>query len=264
LDAFTGNVIVQRNPRGFGSSQRFKRFPLLRIKSPLVRRLGRKIEKNSATTGKTILFPVPPAGNTFSRPHGSPVIHGAWEQRNGLPNVRGGNDVAILYDTVGDDVFTGQKDGSSMWDQQGTYYVAALGFSTVRAYSSAGGYDVAQFYDSNLKDEFHFKPHKASLFDLVTNGMRYFIEARLFDRIFASAADGLGTDVAKIWDTTGDDCILASGTQLTMFRGSPAGEPLLGLTDFEYVKVRDSSSGSDRKEVHEPLLFDLVFGQGWL
>ena len=84
LDAFAGNVFVQHNSRGFGSSQRFKRFPLLRIKSPLVRRLGRKIEKNCSRRGKSTLFSTPPAGKAFSRPFGNPVIHARWGQRNGF------------------------------------------------------------------------------------------------------------------------------------------------------------------------------------
>jgi len=53
--------------------------------SPLIRRLDRKIEKNSATTGQTMPFSAHPVGNAFSRPFVSRIIHVIWEQRNGCP-----------------------------------------------------------------------------------------------------------------------------------------------------------------------------------
>jgi|GEM_PF-1844720 len=52
--------------------------------SPLIRWLGRKIEKNCSRRGKSTLFAASPAGRAFSRPFGSPVNHARWEQRNGL------------------------------------------------------------------------------------------------------------------------------------------------------------------------------------
>ncbi len=176
----------------------------------------------------------------------------------------GGNDTAIFYDTAGNDIFVGQKDGCTMWDVAESYYVAAIGFRTVRAYSVAGGYDAVWFEDSELKDEFHFKPNKSSLFDMVTGGAKYVIEARGFDEVFASAEYGTGTDVAKIWDTPGDDYVLAQGQQVSLYRGFPVGKPVLNLSHFERVIVRDSSGGTDRKELREPILIDLVFGLGWL
>lgn len=176
----------------------------------------------------------------------------------------GNNDSALILDSPGDDVFTGRKNLSSMQDTAGTYYVEALGFRTVRARSTAGGFDVAHFFDSKRKDEFHFKSHKSLLFDRGTNGADYFIEARLFDQVFATARSDARGDIAKVWDTPADEYALAEGIEFRVFKGSALGKLLLYLSHFEQVKVRDSSGGTDRKEIRDPVLYDVLFGNGWL
>ena len=179
----------------------------------------------------------------------------------------GGDDLARLFGSEGDDTFEGQKDLSRLSGPG--YDVRVHGFGRVVADARQAGIDVARLVDSALKDEFHGKPHKSELFDQVTGGDVYKITARGFAEVHAEAsnregqqADG-GRDKAALWDTARDDLVRASGDQLRFYQERGELRLLYELLAFETVKVRQSSGGNDRAEQTLPLDFLLEFDAGW-
>ena len=179
----------------------------------------------------------------------------------------GGDDLARLFGSEGDDTFEGQM-GLSRLSGPG-YDVRVHGFERVIADARQAGTDIARLVDSALKDEFHGKPHKSELFDQVTGGDVYKITARGFAEVHAEAsnregqqADG-GRDKAALWDTARDDLVRASGDQLRFYQERGELRLLYELLAFETVKVRESSGGNDRAEQTLPLDFLLEFDDGW-
>lgn len=174
----------------------------------------------------------------------------------------GVGDTAILYDSSGDDTFTGSLNYGRMTGPG--YDVTVWGFPFIWAYSKNGGYDRVRFVDSVMKDEFSFKPHKSELFDRVSGGSVYHIVARGFDHILAEVATVTGQrNKAAVWDTLFSDDIEVSGNRLTLSRSTPRMEQLLEIRGFEFVKIRSSSGGDDRITIHQPLEMELIIGEGW-
>lgn len=177
-----------------------------------------------------------------------------------------GSDLARFFDTEGDDLFEGQKDASRLSGEG--FDVQATGFSRVIAYASTGN-DQATFVDSELKDEFHAKPWKSEMFDVVTDGEVYRITARQFDSYLAQATDASGDDehggedIAKIWPSGADDLVEASDNWLRLYQGGDDLDPLYEVIAFETVRVRETSGDNDSAEISEPLQYELALADGW-
>ena len=69
---------------------------------------------------------------------------------------RGGNDVAQLYDSPGDDLFVGKADYGALFGDG--FNNEAYGFDGVHAYATAGGIDLAKMFDSPGDDTFYADP----------------------------------------------------------------------------------------------------------
>lgn len=174
----------------------------------------------------------------------------------------GGDDLARVFDTTGDDTFEGQKDASRLSGED--YEVNMFGFTRVLAYASEGT-DSVTFVDSEMKDELHAKPAKAELFDAATNGDVYRITARWFDSLYAvasntegSSGDG-GADIAKIWPTASDDFFEATEDWFEFYRDD---ELLYEIVAFETVKVRETTDENDSASVADPD-YTLLLADGW-
>jgi hypothetical protein len=178
----------------------------------------------------------------------------------------GGNDMARIFDTSGDDTFGGQKDKSTLRGEG--YEVAVHEFAQVVAYASEGT-DTALFVDSSLRDEFHAKPTKAELFDAASDGEVYQITVRRFDSVSAEATNTEGTnedggqDIAKIWPTASDDYFEASDDWFRFYVQDGAPELLYEVVGFETVRVRETTEKDDAADVVDPLVYDLILEDGW-
>ncbi len=176
----------------------------------------------------------------------------------------GGKDLARVFDTKANDTFVGQKDVS--WLTTADPAVLDVGmhnFPRVIAFAYEGGSDKATLKDSELKDEFHGKSHKSQIFDDETNGSVYEITARRFDTVYADGSDGDERDVAKLWETVGDDYLEAADAWARLWNEGTTRRMLYEVLAFDFVKVRASTGGNDRSDVTDPLAFQLAFEEGW-
>ena len=172
----------------------------------------------------------------------------------------GGNDLARMFGSPGNDTFEGRKDSSRFHGD--TFDVTANNFSRVFALAGQGGYDISKLTDSVLKDELHAKPHKTELFDMSTDGSVYKITARGFDRIHAEASEG-GFDKAKLWDTSGDDLVEARGDQVSFSTMRGELEMLYDILAFESVKARGFNGGNNTSRAVQSSTIDLTMEGTW-
>ena len=170
----------------------------------------------------------------------------------------------LLHSTPND---TGARPGY-LFDLEGSFYVQGDGFD-VPAHDFPGvvvharsGDDVASLTDSVLKDELHMKGHKTEIFDLVTKGDVYKITARKFDRVRAEASEG-GFDKAKLWDTTFDDLVEASGDQVTFSSLQGELETIYEVLAFEWVRARSFYGENNTSKLTEPLTIDFTLEWAW-
>ncbi len=180
----------------------------------------------------------------------------------------GGKDLGRVFASSGNDAFTGMMGLSTLIGNG--FEIGMHDFPRVMAFSYLGGIDTATMIDSALKDEFHGKPHKSELFDMVTDGDVYKITVRAFDIVHARATDQTagtgGVDKAKLWGTAWDDRVDAWDDELTYRTQRPGKtemDVLYNLLGFEWAAVRQTPGGTDTKNVTEPLLYELLFEEGW-
>ena len=158
-----------------------------------------------------------------------------------------GNDIAIFNGTDGDETFT--YDGAQNTARfEGTHRDhTAVGFTTIIARAGKGSADVANFTDvpgegPRVDDVFYFKSHKTELV-----GQDVTVTARAFDEVHAEASES-GFDVARIYDTTGDDHFEFAGDVARLYRRVGTELDLLYETiGFERVKAY-RSEGDDTKD----------------
>lgn len=124
----------------------------------------------------------------------------------------GGEDVAFLYDSSGDDLFTGTPTYGEMTGAG--FRLRAENFRYVHAYATGGGFDAAQLYDSSGNDRFVATPEYA-LFD----GSNFYFRAKFFDAVHAYSVNG-GYDTALIKGSAGDDKVVLDAVQARLNSGS--------------------------------------------
>ncbi|MEX1231508.1 MAG: right-handed parallel beta-helix repeat-containing protein [Planctomycetaceae bacterium] len=156
----------------------------------------------------------------------------------------GGQDRAILNDSVGDDQYTATPLTATL---QGTGYINRVdGFRRVYAYSYAGGFDTAAFDDSAGNDNFIGEEARSWL-----TGTNFYNSASRFDQVDANASSGY--DLAMLWDSAGDD-VFHVDTSLGSLSGAGfdnRGHNFDRVYAYSYVGGTDEahfydSSGDDR------------------
>ncbi|MBN2473443.1 MAG: peptidylprolyl isomerase [Pirellulales bacterium] len=176
----------------------------------------------------------------------------------------GGFDEARLYDSVDTDNFEFSAEANSGVMYSDTYVPplasgyrnTANGFDRVLAFATAGQSDSATFEDSPGNDEFVATPQYGSLSGEYGGG--FHAEARNFETVVATAqkvddgtgVDAYGNDVAKIYDSAGDDEFV---TEVRAESGLPemaelklaGGESLLRAVGFEGVHAYATAGGHD-------------------
>ena len=124
-------------------------------------------------------------------------------------HTNGGNDIACLYDTDGDDTFVSTANDARMFGADGSK-VIVHGYNTAYAYSENGGYDTALFYDSPENDTFVANP-----FNVRMERTGFYHNARNFDKAIGYAWNG-GYDTAYLHDSAGNDTFVASPNRARM------------------------------------------------
>ncbi|MEE8450644.1 MAG: tandem-95 repeat protein, partial [Thermoguttaceae bacterium] len=175
----------------------------------------------------------------------------------------GGVDVAKFYDSTADDTYVASPTYAALFnpnfeqDGMNGFYNRAKFFEGVHAYATAGGVDVARFYDSPADDAFVATPTYAALFNMdyqeqYTNG--FYNRAKFFEATHAFATAG-GIDEARLYDSTQDDTFFADATHGALFNPTYQQEYTNGFYNrakyFEGVHAFATAGGYDRAEMHD-------------
>lgn len=167
--------------------------------------------------------------------------------------------LARMFDSKGDDIFTGQMSESRMKSPE--MDVTIYGFTQLIAYGTAGGHDTATLTDTLMDDEVRFRGHKTEMYDERTKGDDYILTVRAFDEVYAHATEG-GYDKAKLHDTSGDDLFEAAGNMGRMSTQKTEMDLLYEAIDFEFVKAYHSQ-GDDHADVADVVDFELYYEGEW-
>jgi hypothetical protein len=171
-----------------------------------------------------------------------------------------GRDVAVFNGTDGNETFTYSGGNNSARVQGKNRDHLAQGFISITVYGGGGQGDVAHFTDvpgpqGRTDDVLYFRSHKTQLV-----GQDVKVTARAFDEVHATASES-GFDVARVYDTTGDDHLEIDGDTARLYRQNGDELDLLyEAVAFERVKAY-RSEGNDTKNVR-PHSIDLLL-YGW-
>ena len=161
---------------------------------------------------------------------------------------QGGDDVAYLYDSAGDDRFIATPRYGKLYGDG--FSNRAVSFRYVYAYATGGGADIAKLYDSAGDDTFVGTPTYGKLY-----GDGFSNRAVSFRYVHAYGRAG-GADIAKLYDSAGDDT----------FVGTPGDGKLYGngfynrAVSFRYVHAYGRAGGADVAKLYDSAGDDTFVG----
>jgi len=182
------------------------------------------------------------AGNSFG---GFWYGDGSWVHTKGFDQVQAGAsqsgfDQGKLYDSPGDDTFEATPDYAQI---SGNAFVGrADSFDRVNSFATAGGDDLAEFFDGAARDKFIGTSVDSMMGD-VTGGafaQVYFNRVKFFEQVIAHATDG-DYDRANLYDSYGDDTFEAYPQSATL---SAAGQAVT-VNNFNGVHAFCWAGGND-------------------
>jgi len=164
-------------------------------------------------------------------------------------------DTATFSDSSGDDIFNGLNHKSYMYGSG--YKVVSRGFKKVTATASTG-FDKARLYDTALDDHYECRPGISKVTGGGTSVLS--ITAQGFDRVSLVPTQG-GFDTADLYDTPDNDRLDAAGDGVQFYRVGTT-KPLYDVLAVERV-IAHGSTGTNARNVTEPLAIDLIFEGSW-
>ena len=171
-------------------------------------------------------------------------------------------DIAVFNGSDGDEQFTYTgADNTARVEAPGRDH-SAVGFSSVVARAGGGTGDVAHFtdipgVDGEVDDIFYFKSHKTQLV-----GKEVEITVRAFDEVHATAGE-TGLDVARIYDTAGDEHLDVAGDAVRCYRRNGTELDLVyEALHFERVKAY-STAGDDTTDIDANHTIEDLLLYGW-
>jgi beta propeller repeat protein len=156
---------------------------------------------------------------------------------------------AILYDSLGDDNLTGDYQAVTL--SGSGFSNTVRGFANVWANASSG-LDTVTLTDSPDADKFTSAGEQGQRTVSLASGS-YTISANRFDRAWVTSTRG-GRDVAKLYDTAGDDLLEMSPT-LTTLTGAGVDDRVAG---FYTVSCIARSGGNDAAVLHDSVNADTL------
>ncbi len=167
----------------------------------------------------------------------------------------GGSDLAVFSGSDGVDTFTYDGSGNSGRVQAEGRDHTASGFASLVARGASGGGDVANLTDvPGIDNVFYFRSHKT-----VLSSDNVKVTVRLYDEVHATAG-GEGYNVARIYDTSGDDLLEVAGDTARLYTGTQL-DLLYEAIGFDRVKAYSSAGGADTTDIGEHTI-DLYL-DGW-
>jgi hypothetical protein len=164
-----------------------------------------------------------------------------------------GNDVALFFDSPGNDTFTGGATSALM--QGATLDNQVENFDQVFVIATLGGADTANLNATTGSDLFSGNAFDAALF---RSGV-YLVQVYAFEQV--NVTGGGGPDVAELIDGVGDDVLSANGNmaEITYAAGNK-----IKVAAFDFVYAKNQNGGNNTKNVVNPLTFQLVFEGTWI
>ncbi|MBN2473391.1 MAG: tandem-95 repeat protein [Pirellulales bacterium] len=176
----------------------------------------------------------------------------------------GGTDEAKFYDSPGNDDYIATPVYGAMYNEHfhgqsnATFYNRARFFEGVHAYATAGGIDVARFYDSTGNDEFVATPVYAALYNPAFQGryhQGFYNRAKYFEGAHAySTAGERDTDIARLYDSVGDDIFYGDPVHGALYSQSYNGQYNATYYNrakfFQGVHAYATAGGSDTAGLH--------------
>jgi PKD repeat protein len=161
---------------------------------------------------------------------------------------RGGNDVAHLYGSAGDDKVLPYWKWTTMFGPG--YFRKIRGVKTTYAYAG-DGYDTAGFRDSAFDDLFQGRPGLARMF----YAPGQYKEATGFERV--NAFSDAGKDKAGLWDTSSDDSLEALPRKVTMTRSN--GTSVM-VQRFQTINLFSQAADDDKAILVDAVVDQATYG----
>ena len=169
-----------------------------------------------------------------------------------------GNDVALFYDSPGNDTLTSFNTTVAAVIMEGpTLDNQVENFDQVFVIATLGGNDTATLVGTDGDDYFSGNAFDAALFRVGD----YLIQVYAFEQVNATLSNGNGTDIAELIDGVGNDVINASGNmaEITYAAGNK-----IKVAAFDIVYAKDRNGGMNTKQVVNPLSYQLIFDPTWV
>lgn len=188
----------------------------------------------------------------------SPIFHKNVEDISAVGH--GSSDVAYLYDSPGDDLFTGNPNTCVLTDNL-SYRFQAANYRYVHGYAF-DGYDRAELEGSNMPDIIYsYMESITKLYDY--NRSQYFIRPKYFESVVIDT--GEGDDYAYLYDSGGDDYFLATAGSSKFCRYKSSVQPdfndlcgnldnqltTIEVQDCRYVYAYSEYGGNDSAEFYD-------------
>jgi len=173
-------------------------------------------------------------------------------------------DRAVFYDSSQNDTFVGSSTRGRL--NGPGYYLQAIRFDAVHAFSESGGQDKAWLYDSGGDDVLVAKAKSTSLLgSLSSSDFKNRVVG--FAEIEVTACYG-GNDRARIYDSALDDYLHAEGNSVVMgwdATWEPAWDArwVLAAYDFDQVEADGSKGGVNKLKKVLPIDFVLLTTGDW-
>jgi hypothetical protein len=180
-----------------------------------------------------------------------------WSVANGFGDVfdlsaGGGNDNAYLYDAKNNGTFYGYSGNSVM---QGTgYYYDAVGVRFVYALSAGGN---AAILADNGTGGATFEAHQA--YSILYTPSTFYALVSNFTTVDATGNGKSGTDGAYLYDSVGNDMLLASGDGAQISYGSS----VANILAFANVLASSTLGGTDHKTL-QAVDYNLAVTGNWI
>ncbi|MBL8827624.1 MAG: hypothetical protein JNM18_11660 [Planctomycetaceae bacterium] len=165
----------------------------------------------------------------------------------------GGLDIAVMYDTTGVDTFTA-SDTSFRYTRSGVFNNIANGYDRVYAFNYFGGFDTATLNGSSGNDKLTSVANYSVLVTPTT-----LQQATGFRTVIVNA--GTGNDTATLQDSTGNDTLNAFAATAELIYANGRTARAIG---FDTVNVNGTLGGTNRRNVTNPLAYQLKFKGTWV
>ncbi|NQT12422.1 MAG: hypothetical protein HQ582_06730 [Planctomycetes bacterium] len=212
-------------------------------------------ELNGSATGQDWFIATPDYGQlSGQRADGTNFFLRARSFDEVSADSRGGSDVAQLYDSPGEDEFTADPEMATLFGPG--YHLEVKHFQWVHTYASDDGQDdTADLTGSATGQDWLIgTPEYGQLSGQRDDGSGFFIRGRGFRVLYATS--GGGSDVAQLYDSSGEDELTAAPKTATL--SGPGFE--LNVNLFDYVHTYASDDG----QTDTATLTGSATGQDWL